>query len=115
MKKILAIAIVLLTISCTDADKSTGIEGTHDVSSDAFTIVVHVFDTKNEMWKRLKEEGLDRRKVEGKAAWTISRDMSQLYGCDIYVTKPKTVNDSNTMETWGHELAHCVYGTYHPE
>lgn len=33
--------------------------------------------------------------------------------CEIHVTELKSVNNDPRMWTWGHELAHCVYGRYH--
>jgi hypothetical protein len=34
--------------------------------------------------------------------------------CEIHVVTPRGVED-DYMTTWGHELAHCVFGTYHKE
>jgi hypothetical protein len=36
------------------------------------------------------------------------------YWCDIHVLEPKSVDDERTL-TLGHELAHCIYGSYHKE
>lgn len=33
--------------------------------------------------------------------------------CEIHVLPIKHANDRERMRLWGHELAHCVYGTYH--
>lgn len=33
--------------------------------------------------------------------------------CEIHVLELKSVNNDPRMWTWGHELAHCVYGRYH--
>jgi len=33
--------------------------------------------------------------------------------CEIHVTELKGVRNDPRMQTWGHELAHCMYGRYH--
>jgi len=35
------------------------------------------------------------------------------YTCDIHGIRPKSLNDEN-MDTLGHELTHCLIGTFHP-
>ena len=116
MRELIAIAaLMLLVVGCVKKESQETIKGTQEFSGVEFPITVHVFETKSEMHKHLRENNIDRRKVQGKASWLVAADMSVLYSCDIYVVKPKGVNDNNKLETWGHELAHCVYGTYHPE
>jgi len=33
--------------------------------------------------------------------------------CEIHVVEPKYIYQGRVMSTWGHELAHCVYGAFH--
>lgn len=35
--------------------------------------------------------------------------------CLIVVPKIASMNSRDTFITWGHELAHCIYGAYHKE
>lgn len=116
MRELIVIAaFMMLVVGCVKKESEDTIKGTQDFSGVEFPITVHVFETRNEMREYLRDNQDEERRIEGKAYWFISPDASVLYGCDIYVVKPKGVNDNNNLETWGHELAHCVYGTYHPE
>ena len=47
------------------------------------------------------------RNIEGLAIWFLNDKDNT---CNIFVTSPKNDFDINT---WGHELAHCVYGSWH--
>lgn len=107
-------AVLLFLSSC--GEKGGKIEGSHNYENKQFPITVHVYENKSDLQKALREKGLDnRRNVSGKSSWSITSDMKVLYDCDIYVVKPNGVEDKDNLHTWGHELAHCVYGTYHPE
>ncbi len=33
--------------------------------------------------------------------------------CELHLTDLKQVRGDPNMDTWGHELAHCMYGLYH--
>lgn len=37
------------------------------------------------------------------------------YWCKIHAVKPTRVKNDEKMDTLGHELLHCVIGTFHPE
>jgi len=54
--------------------------------------------------------GVSRNRVHG---FSILRRRDDGYTCELYVVKPKSVNDSATW-TLGHELLHCLLGSYHP-
>lgn len=56
--------------------------------------------------------------VVGYAAWNVypkSEPDDPNYFCKIYVVRPKSTKDKAQMKTWGHELMHCVYGTWHSQ
>jgi hypothetical protein len=57
-----------------------------------------------------KYSGVDMPEVYGWSGW--SKDLPGQ--CEIHVTKPRFLG-THVVETWGHELMHCVYGSYHPE
>jgi hypothetical protein len=113
-------ALILLSIiflgSCSE-DGSSGIAGTHDYNNREFIITVHVYDSEAQLNESLADlfpnEPRDERL--GFAKWIVNTDMSRMYGCNLYVVKPRHANDNEQLETWGHELAHCVYGTFHAE
>lgn len=57
--------------------------------------------------------------VEGFAVWPEWRDKDgnpiekkDEFECEIHAVQPKSVDDNATM-TLGHELLHCLYGSYH--
>jgi len=59
--------------------------------------------------------------VEGFAMWPEWRDKdgnptdgSGNIKCEIHSVKPRKVDDTATL-TLGHELLHCLYGSYHRE
>ncbi len=49
--------------------------------------------------------------VEGFMQLYFNKENSE-YTCMIYSLEPQQVDDDPTL-TWGHELAHCMYGKYH--
>lgn len=76
---------------------------------DDLSIKVNIFKSKRELRKAYKEkypEGDDASEVLGFSTWYSPHDGT----CNIYVPEPK---DDDDLETWGHELAHCVYGSWH--
>ena len=112
--KVLGVAaIVLLMVSCEPAP-SKKISGTQDYSATQFPITVHTYDTKSELNKAIKDKTQHGQTVEGLALWFLGKETSKMKRCEIHVVTPRGVED-DYMTTWGHELAHCVFGTYHKE
>lgn len=60
-----------------------------------------------EAYKRSNVGAPGNERVEGFAQWNPDNN-----SCIIYVSKVEWVRDSE-MGTWGHELAHCIYGSFH--
>ena len=54
--------------------------------------------------------GESRNRVHG---FSILRRRDDGYTCELYVVRPERVNDPATA-TLGHELLHCLLGSYHP-
>lgn len=105
--------IALLMISC-EPSPSKKISGTQDYSGTQFPITVYTYENKSELNKAVKEKKPHGQKVEGLALWFLSKETNKMKRCEIHVVVPSDVDDEH-MTTWGHELAHCVYGTYHKE
>jgi len=104
MKKIAITALTLGMLACSSS-KSTLINEDHTRLN--MEIKVHVFKNKKLLNSALKKEfPREIRTVEGFAVWYNTVEDY----CEIYVTKPDSKFDINT---WGHELAHCVYGSWH--
>ena len=112
--KIITTAVLaLLLASC---DNPTGINKTHDVTDQYIDIRVMTFESKTQLNKFLELKSYSDQEVDGLARWVHPKsDMSTVKRCDIYVVEPSGVRDTGTLTTWGHELAHCMYGSYHKE
>lgn len=106
---LLLFAIAFLT-ACDN--QGSDVSGDLDRSGKAQKITVYVYETSADM-QNAKAEFLNTRRERdllGWAKWTNRLED----GCEIHVVKLRGDNDSR-MKTWGHELAHCVYGSYHSE
>jgi hypothetical protein len=99
--------------SCTD--NGPALTETHNADGKDFTIRVTTFESGAKLQKYIDDNDLTTESVDGLAQWRITKDMSQLRRCDIYVVKPSSPRDYDVMETWGHELVHCVYGSFHKD
>jgi len=112
MKRTIAAVFFLLVASC-DQDRS--LEPTHDVTNLDQTIQVHTYGSQKALNKAVAK--LDRapdHEVDGLAQWRLDA-IGNVKRCDIHVVEPKSRMDRAQMETWGHELMHCIYGSYHRE
>ena len=113
MKNTLIILFMSLFLLSCDNPKQ-GIEGTHDVTGEYLDIRVITFKSQASLQHHLRTNKITMDEVDGLAAWFHPKDNTQqVLRCDIYVVKPSGVKDHSTLQTWGHELAHCIYGTYH--
>jgi type IV pilus biogenesis protein CpaD/CtpE len=113
LAKIIIGFMVLLLVSC-EPSPSKKIEGTHDYSNVQFPITVYTYETSTELNNAVKDKSGHGQPVEGLSLWFLTKKTSQMSRCEIHVVVPNGVDDDHTM-TWGHELVHCVYGTYHRE
>jgi hypothetical protein len=67
---------------------------------------INIYDNKNDMVRSLKKKFPRLYTLpEGVAIWDTTTNK-----CEIHVVEPKKAFDINT---WGHELLHCVYGSWH--
>jgi len=111
--KILLTALILFIVSCEPSPEKK-ISGTQDYSNVKFPITVYTYETSNELNKAVKNKSGHGQPVEGLSLWFLTKKTNQMSRCEIHVVVPNGVDDNHTM-TWGHELMHCVYGTYHKE
>lgn len=111
--KIILAIMVLFVVSC-EPSKQEKISGTQDYNGVQFPITVHTFQTKRELEVALKDIKSHDEPVSGYSQWYLSKKTGEMSRCEIYVIVPEGEADEH-MTTWGHELAHCVYGTYHRE
>lgn len=114
------LASIATLSSCTDESHyGKQLQQTHDLTDQSFPLTVMVFDTESALNSYLTKNKIRKRDdldVLGLAAWKAKKnDLSSVSSCSIYVVRPKGLADSNRFETWGHELVHCVYGSFHEE
>lgn len=106
--------LIPLVVFLTGCDPAP-LEPTHDVVGIPQTITVYTYSSKKALNKAVA--GLEHApdyEVEGLAQWRIDA-IGNVKRCDIYVEEPSERLDHGAMETWGHELMHCIYGEYHAE
>ena len=112
--KILLAILAVFMVSCDVPEKT--ITKTHDVTDQYVDIRVMTFETQSQLNKFLELKAYSDQEVEGLARWVHPKDdMTTIKRCDIYVVEPSGVRDTSALTTWGHELAHCMYGSYHKE
>jgi len=80
----------------------------YDVTGLVVPIKVVVHSSEEDLNKAFKTfYGVD----EGREVWGWYAYVAGV--CEIHVTELRDVRKDPRMHTWGHELAHCVYGSYH--
>lgn len=86
----------------------------HNRSGKPITIVVYEYETYQEVSDALrrfqteKNQSTTKETSLGWAGWS----KQEPYQCVIHIKPPTRINDSDTL-TLGHEMAHCLYGSYH--
>lgn len=111
--KIIILCMMLLMVSC-DPSPDSGIKKTHDVTGEYIDIRVMTFNSQSSMQRYLTKNKLTNDEVDGLAQWVHPKeDLTKVKRCEIYVVEPSGVRDYTTMQTWGHELVHCMYGSFH--
>lgn len=104
-----------MLVSC-DSQKEELVE-THNYEGREFKIIVEVFDSRLELNKTLEKlyPEYKGKELEGLALWSITKDMENMDLCTVYVVRPKHAEDNPEFTTWGHELVHCIYGSFHKQ
>lgn len=108
-------ASLLFLVSCDPSPSS--LPEDFDRSGEEMRITVIFHATQSDIDKAFVEE-FGRARNESKikrlgfAVW--ANPGNKPYWCRIHAQKP-TKEDDEKMDTLGHELAHCLIGTFHPE
>jgi len=113
---VLLLAVTLL--SCDNNARGPELVKTHDYSGKQFPITVMVFDSERALNNYIHSQKLLTRdeQVQGLALWSLNKnDQSVMNHCTIYVVEPNGAKDYKELTTWGHELVHCVYGSFHKD
>lgn len=117
---LIIISIVLMIASCSP---ESNIKPTMDRTNQDLNIRVIFYDTKSDLAEAYREVNQLPANAEvpdqwGFAAWNEQRTPegtlidSENKMCVIHTFQPKRQNDRLVL-TMGHELLHCVYGSYH--
>lgn len=116
MKQIylLLLLVALMLAACSDEPKQTPIKKDFERTEVQLTIVIH------DNWRGVskayhKEYPKSNRKTtrHGYAVWF--RGGNHENACTIHIVMPKNLEDDYQFQTIGHELTHCIHGTFHKE
>jgi len=109
MRYFIIIFIAHLLTACGEEKKP--LPQDFDRSGEQMTVTVHTYpDYKSMRRARQDHDGMNDPALMGWATWTAAGEGV----CDIHVVRLNSENDNKQMATWGHELAHCVHGNFHP-
>ena len=116
-KGILVGLAALFLASC-EPDGTKGLPEDFDRGGEVVEIVVIWHDTQQSIDKAFVEEfgrARNERQINrlGFAVW--ANPSREPKWCRIHAMKPTRVNKDPKMDTLGHELLHCMIGTFHPE
>jgi hypothetical protein len=118
------LSAVLITVStmwlaaCSEQGTEPGLQGSINRVGKPITITVNTVNTQSELRDLYAElTGVPDAQVPdqwGFAQWneTVSGADPEQLRCDVYVLQPRKPDDQRVL-TLGHELAHCVWGSYH--
>ena len=112
------IILAALFITSCDPDGTSGLPEDFDRSNQTLEITVIWHENQKavdgayvEEFGRARNESAINRL--GFAVW--ANPGNKPYWCRIHAVKPTRVKNDEKMDTLGHELLHCVIGTFHPE
>jgi len=110
------LAISLLLTSCDPSSSSLPEDFDRSGEEMRITVIFHPSQQAvdeayvKEFGRARNERGINRL---GFAVW--ANPGNKPYWCRIHAQKPTRVSGDQKMETLGHELTHCLIGTFHPE
>lgn len=111
------VALAALFITSCDSDGTSGLPEEFDRSGEEMHITV-IFHPNQQAVDKAYVEEFGRKRNEnsmnrlGFAVW--ANPGNKPYWCRIHAQKPKKLKGEK-MKTLGHELTHCLIGSFHPE
>jgi len=121
-KYLLPLLMVTLILVAACEPRKEPIKKIFDQTGKPMTITVYTYDSQRELDEAFRDlhnarRGDDVDSRYGFARWHEWRNQGgQIVRvepeCEIHVVEPKYVDDEETV-TLGHELLHCLYGSYH--
>lgn len=109
-----AIIAILLLASCEQQKTYAPMEKQHNRSGKEITIIVYEYPSYTavsnalEKFQRELKQPVTKETSLGWSGW----DKEEPYRCEIHIKPPTRIDDDDTL-TLGHEMAHCLYGSYH--
>lgn len=104
--------------------RKTPVQKSHDRTGSPVEITVFTYPSQRALDAAFREmhnlsRNEDRESRYGFARWPEWRDVQGNtvndggeWTCQIHILEPEFVDDERTL-TLGHEMVHCIYGSYH--
>ena len=122
-----ALIIAMIVLASCDQSREP-VSGSVDRTGKPIEVTVYFYDSEREVTEKYKEvHNLPQsQKIQtragfalwpewrGKSGLPIAKPADDKYDCTIHTVRPYRIDDRHTM-TLGHEMLHCLLGTYHPE
>lgn len=111
---LILISLVLILFGCNQQSSNPEMKKEHNRSGKEITITVFEYPTHNDVTRALATFQRENKQTRtdaislGWSAW----DREEPYQCQIHIVPPERIDDDLTL-TLGHEMSHCLYGTYH--
>jgi len=117
---ILALTVIAVTLLLGSCDQREPIVPTFDRTGLVMEVRINTYDNLKQVHDVYREvhdlpRAHDLTGLQGFAVWyefPNGKPEDELYTCEIHIARPARVDDSHTL-TLGHEMLHCVYGSYH--
>jgi len=111
--KVVLVALAALFITSCDSEPRQ-IKQDFDRSGEALHITVIFHENEQALNKAYFERFGGNRKEKKLGFAVFANPGNKPYWCEIHATRPTRADDEK-MDTMGHELAHCVFGQFHPQ
>lgn len=113
LRKLLIILATLFLVTCSEEGSDGNLLTDFDRTEQVIEVVTYFYDKQSEVDAVFAEKyGTANDGREGFAVWA-NPSRTPLW-CEIHTLRPKNNNDDN-MSTLGHEMFHCLRGTFHKE
>lgn len=121
---IFVVLVILLLFGCDPVEHRESVKKTIDRTELPIEVRVYFYESVEEVTEAYRNiHGIDSNiavpMLYGFASWPQWYDadsnpveLKDQFWCEIHSIQPINVNDQGTL-TLGHEMLHCLYGTYH--
>jgi hypothetical protein len=109
---IIAIGLALALTACEPEKQYVPMQKEHNRTGQPMTVTVYEYSSYRDVTTALQKFHGRRNKVDNSLGWA-AWDLQAPYQCEIHIKPPDKIDDDDVL-TLGHEMAHCLYGSYHP-